>query len=261
MLTLTPVASPEAEELEQQKQTLLSLEKELTEKELELSTVHSEMHFFEKRYQSVVGIKYAELDVLKAQIFNFASQIYPKSDEFRAHAENAQEQARQSEFSAHDSEESQIGMEEPAKDFKPSEDLKKLFRRVARKIHPDLASNASERERRHELMAKLNKAYDCQDDDSIRAILVEWEAGEPAENLSLGQQLMRTLKQVAQVRKRLNSIEWELDKLFNSPMFILREKAAQGDKVGKDVLHELMTNVEEKILRIKARVRDLTEDL
>ncbi len=263
MLTLTPVASPEAEELDQQKQTLLSLEKELTEKELELSTAYSEMHFFEKRYQGIVGVKYAELDALKAQILNFAAQLYPKSDEFRANAETAQEQARQSENSAHESEPDEPGTkpEDSARDFKPSENLKKLFRRVARKIHPDLAESPCERERRHELMAKLNKAYDCLDDESIRAILVEWEAGEPAKNLTLGQQLIRTLKQVAQVRKRLHSIEWELDKLFNSPMFVLKEKTTQGESLGKDVLSEMVMNVEEKINRIKSRVSDLAEEL
>jgi len=260
MQTLTPVASPEAEELEEQKQTLLKLEKELTDKELELSTLRSEMHFFEKRYQSIVGVKYAELDALKAQIFKFVAQLFPESDEFRSNAETAQEQAYQSESETWEAGGFEQKPEETTKEFKPSDSLKKLFRKVARKIHPDLAENESERNRRHELMAKLNKAYDCQDDESIRAILVEWEAGEPAENLTIGQLLSRTLKQVAQIRKRLSSIEWELEKIFNSPMYSLKEKTIQGDRCDKDILEEMKMNVEEKILRIKLRARDLTED-
>ncbi|QPJ64036.1 MAG: hypothetical protein G3M78_00895 [Candidatus Nitrohelix vancouverensis] len=257
MFALSPVASPESEELEKQRQTLSTLEQELMEKELEITTSRRDLKFFEKRYQKVVGVKYAELDALKAEVLDFASKLYPKSDSFKEEAESARESSQQAEDDAELMEEDALS--ESA--FRPSDDLKKLFRQVAKKIHPDLASDGEERKRRHELMARLNRAYDRLDDEGIRAILIEWEAGDHSSELSPGARLARTMRQVAQVRKRIHAINDELDALFNSAMHKLKEKVEFGDRLGKDLLQEMAGNVDEKISRIKARVRDLADDL
>jgi hypothetical protein len=93
---------------------------------------------------------YAELDQVKAQVLGLATKVFPQADNFREEAESAREQAR--EFKE------KIPEAKKPKEFNPPENLKKLFRRVAKRIHPDLASSATERERRHYLMAKLNQA-------------------------------------------------------------------------------------------------------
>lgn len=93
---------------------------------------------------------YAELDQVKAQVLGLATKVFPQADNFREESESAREQAR--EFKE------KIPEAKKPKEFNPPENLKKLFCRVAKRIHPDLASSATERERRHDLMAKLNQA-------------------------------------------------------------------------------------------------------
>ena len=208
--------SPQAEELQVKRRELAELRRELADKELELSTENAQLHLFERRYQSVVGKLYAELDQVKAQVLGVASRLFPKVENFKQEAESAREQAR--EF-----QEEPPVEEKPEKEFNPPENLKKLFRRVAKKIHPDLASSAAERERRHDLMAKLNQAYDGMDEETIRSILLEWEVEEPVHGkLELGEQLVRVLSQVAQVRKRLLAISNELEDLKLTEMFQLK---------------------------------------
>ncbi|PIQ95655.1 MAG: hypothetical protein COV67_13705 [Nitrospinae bacterium CG11_big_fil_rev_8_21_14_0_20_56_8] len=257
MPSLTHVFSPEVEELKEQRRILVRLEQELTEKELDLSTLHGELHVFERRYSRVVGVKYAELDEVKAQILDLAARFYPKSDRFRTQAESAREHARQS-SGEQTASEKESG---PRKKFKPSEDLKKLFRDVAKKIHPDLASNEGDREKRHRLMACLNQAYDRLDDEGIRAILVEWEAGDHSEAIGPGARLVKTLRQMAQVRKRIQEIHRELEKLKNSAMYRLKEKVERVERNGLDPLKEMAAEVDEKVHSFKARVRDLAAEL
>ena len=252
MSSVVQVLSPQAEELQARKRELADLRRQLADKELELSTENAALHLFERRYQSVVGPMYAQLDQVKAQILGLASKFYPKADNLREEAESAQEQAR--EFQ----EENPIP-ENDRQEFNPPENIKKLFRRVAKKIHPDLASSAEERERRHELMAKLNQAYDRLDEEAIRAILLDWEVEEP-DALEVGQQLVQVIKQISQVRKRLYAISDELEDLTLTEMFQLKQNIASAELEGRDLLQEIADDLEEKIKNTKTRIRDLAYD-
>jgi hypothetical protein len=252
--SVIPAVSPEEEELKLKRRDLAKLEQDLAEKELDLSTLKGELHLFERRYQLVVGAKYTELDEVKAQILELASGLYPRSDEFRAGAQSARERAQGSAKATEDYESDSPEGEV----FKPTENLKKLFRQVAKKIHPDLASDEKEKNRRHELMAKLNQAYDRLDEEAIRAVLVEWEAGyHPDKNVTLGTQLVKIVRQVAQIKKRLSRIEEEWVEINNSGMYQLMNKMALAENTDLDLLEEMAASVDEKINSIKFKVRDL----
>ena len=63
---------------------------------------------------------------------------------------------------------------EPAPRF-TSDAVRKLFRDVARIIHPDLAGDEHTRDRRHALMIQANRAYAMRDEEQLRRILESWE--------------------------------------------------------------------------------------
>ncbi len=254
MSSVVQILSPQAEELHARRREMVALRQRLAEKELELSTVKAELHIFERRYQNVVGPMYAELDQVKAQILGLASRFYPKATNFRDEAESAREQAR--EF-----QEENPKPEKSNQEFKPPENLKKLFRKVAKKIHPDLASSAVEREHRHDLMAKLNQAYDRMDEEAIRSILIEWEAeGTFQETYELGEQLVRVVSQIAQVKKRMYAISDELEDLTLTEMFQLKLNIESAAREGHDLLQEIADDIESRIKKAKIRIRDLAYD-
>ena len=252
MSSVIQILSPQAEELQARRRELAELRRKLADKELELSTEKAQLHLFERRYQNVVGQMYAELDQVKAQVLGLASKLFPNAENFRQEAESAREQAR--EFQEEDP-------EKPGKVFNPPENLKKLFRRVAKRIHPDLADSPAERERRHDLMAQLNQAYDSLDEAAIHAILTEWEAEEPIhEKLQVGEQLVRVVSQVAQIKKRLVAISDELEDLTLTEMYQLKKNIESAELEGRDLLREIADDIEEKIKKTKTRIRDLAYD-
>ena len=55
--------------------------------------------------------------------------------------------------------------------FSPSPSLKSLYKEVARRIHPDLATNEVDRARRQKLMAEANLSYQAGDEVRLRSIL------------------------------------------------------------------------------------------
>jgi hypothetical protein len=254
---LTNASGVNFRELEQKRVELGRLQNLLAEKELELSTRRAQLHLFERRYHQRVGTKYAELEEIKVKILDLAANVFPQKEEFRASAESAREQAR------HSAEEAQDGIEAPAEEtFAPSEDLRKLYRDVAKKIHPDLTTDADERERRHLLMARLNKAYDETDAEKIRDVLREWEEGQPEEGgVNLGTQLVKILRKISQVRQRMVNIEGEIERLENSETSKLKEKIEQAETAGRDILAEMAHEVDEKIESMQFRVRRLAFDV
>ena len=256
MSSVVQILSPQAEELHARRREMADLRRKLADKELELSTGKAELNIFERRYQKVVGPMYAELDGVKAQILSLASKFYPKAENFREEAKSAREQAK--EFKEDNEEKNQ---EKPKQEFNPPEILKKLFRRVAKKIHPDLASSTNERERRHDLMSKLNQAYDRLDEEAIRLILIEWEAEEPlSDTFELGEQLVRVMNQISQVRKRMNEISDELEDLSLTEMFQLKQNIESAEREGHDLLQEIADDIEMKIKKAKSQIRDLAYD-
>ena len=256
--SLTSTLQPGSEELLNKRNELLDLEQALAERELEFSTIKSEIHIFEKQYQHTVGIKHQELDEVRAQVMELAVRFYPRSDEFRNKAKNARDQAKKSAGEYQEIAEDS----EPEQKFMPTEELKKLFRDVAKKIHPDLAGDESEQERCHLLMAKLNQAYQCMDEEAIQSVLLDWESGQPEkEELPVGAQLVRLLKKISRGKKRMQKILRDQEELELSEMYILMQKS-EGLKVsGVDLLEELAGKVEEKILKAKSRIRDLASDI
>src|ERR1035438_4594398 len=56
-----------------------------------------------------------------------------------------------------------------------STELKTLYREVAKRVHPDLATDEADRHKREQLMAEANAAYQRGDADALRRILEEYE--------------------------------------------------------------------------------------
>src|SRR5207249_2115239 len=95
--------------------------------------------------------------------------------------------------------------------FQPSEPLKTLYRTVAKRVHPDLTTDAQARIRRTALMAEANGAYAAGDICRLQAILDQWDnAPDTVEGTGVGAELIRVIRKIAQVEQRLRDIAAEV---------------------------------------------------
>ena len=214
--------SPEQEELEKKKAELAALETELAENELNLATFQGELNAFEKEYMRIIGIRYTELDRIEAQIEEY------------------------------------IALLESTQDFKPSSELKKLYREVAKKIHPDLATDEEERQRRQELMAKVNLAYENGDLEKLTAILQDWEnSPESIKGEGISFELIRIIRQIAQSRDRLKAIQLEITDLEQTELFQLKTKVIEAETVGQDLLADMADELDKQINSAMEKLEEL----
>lgn len=218
--------TPEEQELNKKLAELFALEAELTERELELATTQAELHAFEREYLRVVGIRYMELDRVEAQITEYMAYL------------------------------------ESSRDFKPSESLKKFYREVAKRIHPDLATDKEERSRRQQLMAEANQAYEDGDEERLRAILHSWESSsESVKGEGVVAELIRTIRKISQSQDRLMAIQKEIEALEQTDLYQLKSKVITAQEAGQDLLAEMALQLDEQITVAKERLEELKTQL
>jgi DnaJ-class molecular chaperone len=144
--------------------------------------------------------------------------------------------------------------------FSPSPSLKSLYREVARKIHPDLATDESDRDNRHVLMAEANKAYEEGNEARLRAILEEYESRpESFAGEGIAAELIRMIRKIAQIRKRLSEIDEELARLQKSDQAQLKSKVDAASVDGRDLLQEMAKKLDLQIAVSRERLQSFRE--
>lgn len=243
--------TPEERELAAKNADLAAVETLLAQRELDLATLRAELHAFEQQYLRIVGIKFAEVDDLEAQIAEAFNRRNPPDQAARQRAADARTKATESARVT--------GAIEPRTqpvDFTPSEDLKRLYREIAKRVHPDLATDDAERAKRNQVMAEVNRAYADSDEARLRAILNEWEVSPDAvPGVGIGAELVRTIRKIHQVEGRLARIEAEIASLTGSELAALKARVESERKNGRDVLAQMAEQLSERIVQLR-RQRD-----
>lgn len=131
-------------------------------------------------------------------------------------------------------------------------EIKTLYRRLARRFHPDLATDDADRALRTEKMAAVNNAYAARSLPELIALARQPDIVNPNQTRP-GQteaQLVQALQaELAGCKRRLREIERELRNLrFKSSVELsLQVKAAR--RQGRDLLAEMAEELEHKIAR------------
>ena len=243
---------PEEEEILRKREELAAIRATLAERELELVDLRSQLAAFEGRYLRQVGILYAELDEWKARIAELKARL-DTSDASKAQAQEAREQARQTHHDAH-------GAASEVHDFTPSAELKRIYREVAKRIHPDFAADPADLERRTRFMAAANHAYEVGDADALQRILDEYEDGaEAVKGEGIGAELIRIIRQISLAKTRVSAIEQELAALRQSEIALLKKQADERQQDGRDLLAELAAAVRGQIELAKKQYETLAK--
>lgn len=247
--------TPEKRELAQKREALSSLQIVLGQRELDLTTLQAELHAFERRYFRVVGVRYTELDEVEAQIADLLSRSSPQNQDMRMQAAEARGRANES---AHESKMLQETAGHGEK-FKPSDALKKLYRDVAKSIHPDLATDDEDHARRQRFMAEANQAYEEGNEIRLREILQEWESSpEAVQGEGVAAELIRVIRKIAQIQERLRTIEVTIDELESSDLYQLKSEVESAEAEERDLLAEMASRLDKQIVDARRRLAGLT---
>ncbi|GGJ81448.1 hypothetical protein GCM10011583_11110 [Streptomyces camponoticapitis] len=132
---------------------------------------------------------------------------------------------------------------QPPKRVRPTDEVRKLYRDLARKAHPDLAQDDTERERRDEFITRVNAAYGRGDEALLRQLAEEWAAGPvPKEpGLSENEELYARLDWLARRKELLTIVAQDLEQSAIGAM--LQMAPDDPDRLLEEIAEQLLAEV------------------
>jgi len=228
---ITRLKTPEDEILEKKLAELDALEDELARLELDLQQLKRDVAETEYMYHQNVTARFIRLSEIRAQIQELLGEE-PEPEETEQPVEDPD-----------------FPVEAPApQKVEPNDEIKQLYRDLAKKFHPDLAEDEEDRSRRTVWMSEINTAYQSGDLDRLRQIWENYRTS-PERVSGNGQtaRLVRTLRKSAQVQRRMLEIRNEMENLRNSSAYQLKTKMQAAGKRGLQWLEKICSQIDDQI--------------
>lgn len=130
--------------------------------------------------------------------------------------------------------------------------LKRLYRRLARVLHPDLARDEAERARLGDLMARVNAAYAGRDRTALEVMAEKVGAGEPLGELTAEERIAHLERRIATLARIAASLRRERDRLAGSQTARLRGEAELRAREGRDYFEETRAELAEEAAAAEA---------
>jgi hypothetical protein len=209
----------------------------------EITRIKSDLAAFRISYHEQVGLLHEELDELERAIAEAELGELAK----RIDVGGADEAAAAT---------------EPQPEATPrytSDAVRKLFRDVAKAIHPDLARDDVTKDRRHTLMAEANRAYALGDEERLRWVLQAWERSpEAVDDSNPDATRLRLLRRMDQVEEQLTTRASELAALEASALWQLKTMVDEAAARGKDLVTDMVRRLKRDIMAARNRLDAMT---
>jgi hypothetical protein len=253
---------PLAAELAHKQAELAVLKRALAQREAELEAYETDLNEFEIRYRRALGQRYATLDELADRIEQAKPGQAQASDANGSGDPDGNGEAGDGPAGPDGDGELGDGQNwawawgdrEPEPELRRivSAEAKRLFRLLARLIHPDLARDPGERERRTNLMVAANHAYEQGDLETLRHLLDEWDQSpDSVVDSTPAAELQRTVRQIARICDRLNVLDRRFATLEASAMGWLRRRVDKAAGEGWDLLGHMVKELDRQILELR----------
>ena len=240
MTTLVRPDKPE-DDLDRLRARIADLEAVLDARAADADRIERELDMFAAQYQRQVGtlheqLDQLELDIAEAELGELSKQV--------AHGRAAPG------FTPPPS----MAAPESAPRF-TSDAVRKLFRDVARTIHPDLAGDEHTRDRRHALMIQANRAYAMRDEEQLRRILEAWERSPEAVQGSDPEAMrLRLERRLAQIEEHLETCARDLAALQASRLYELKAMVDEAAAGGRDLVAEMVRRLKRDVMAATNRL-------
>ena len=257
--------SPEEEELQRKKKELAALEDRFAELELTLNALRADVGAFLFSVQAAVGERLLEEAILRRRLADALLAIDPDNKEYQTQAKKAREDAEEAQhehdaFAGGPGASSTPAEFESARKTRASDEVRELYLKLVKLAHPDLTTDPEEKERRTKFMQEVNAAYEAGDYQRLEDLYRGWGGSlESFDGEDIGDQLVRVIRQISQIRERMAAVEAELSELMNTDDYGMFEEAREQGF--EDYLNNLAAAADTANNRLKAGIDQVSRQI
>jgi hypothetical protein len=232
--------------------------------ELELFNTRSALAEFQRRFNAHIAPLERRLAGLQAQLKDAleARRLHhdEPAEEFRrpdGANGKARERVREEEFYRADE---KVEADNGKMDSVAEEELRALFRELAKRFHPDLVRDPDEKKQREEIMAQVSQAYAAKDLEALRRLArrPDFKAEQTARFRREEKEILRT--ELEYISQKIVELEQQCRTLDQSPAMHLRMEANLARQAGRDLLSDMAAHLEERIADIEDHLYALGEE-
>lgn len=255
---------------------LAAAQEKLAVAEDELAEELAEVAIFEREFEARVGHLVDQLATVEAQLERYLERIQLSREDktFGSGYVPVEEQYRQRWTPPPPGAKTARKKPEPKKVERvkiESNVLKKLYRTLTKKYHPDLAQDDEDRDFRTKMMVDVNEAYKTEDGAKLQMLVDDLDS-QPlppikavVETALSSAEIIHNLKdEIYRTEHRLRTVRAELQNLPNQSSVRLSLEVKLARRKGRDLIAEMIDNLNKKIARktverdmIKAQFDDL----
>lgn len=237
------------EKLERLRAELKVRQEELIEAEADRADQLADVVAFEQEVESKIGRLLDELAGLEITVRDYNQRLNRMRNKasFGVAVDNVEEQFRRTWEKPPPK-----PVQQPTTPPTPADEqqVKRLYRQLARRFHPDLASDPTERAYRTEKMAAINDAYAARSQAELVALSQEMDMP-GLRTTSQGQtegQMIETLEEeLRRIERRLKAIRFEISNVTNRSSVQLSMEVKIARRQGRDLLAEMKADLELKV--------------
>jgi hypothetical protein len=240
----------------------LSLRQErVAQLEFELADTHADLSRFESSYEGRLGpledrIEELKADLEQARIRSARRAQWGDRLESDEQPVDVLEQFRRTWTPR---EKSPEPPPEPQVDEASKEEMKTIFRALAKRFHPDLVTDGKVKLWRQEIMAQINEAYAAQDIVALRKFLERPDRPEERVEKTREQRIAEMHKEIRRLDQVIRDLERTLKELINSHIVKLMLEVSIASQQGRDLLQEMADAMRLDIAQMEAELASLRQ--
>ena len=221
----------------------------------------SEVDLFQRRYNAHISRYYLELNKVELEAKEYRLRLQLRREQVQAEEIEARvescfrtSRARVAAYEASNAAEPTPQEDKPL-EAKPKH-LQNLYRKLAKRYHPDKAVDAEEEERREQLMPLINRAYREQDVQTLERLNLGETELHVDEKTTIEKQAALQSK-LRQLNRAASQLRLEINRLKTGRTYQLKQEVEKGKETGIDLLTGLAKDLERRVKASRAHLARL----
>jgi hypothetical protein len=216
-----------------------------------IEELKSEVDVFQHRYNAHISQYYLELDKVELEMKEYSLRLQLRrenvsEEEIEARVESCFRTSRARIDAYKEVDDSQPTPQEDAIPAPKAKHLQNLYRKLAKRYHPDKTVDTKEQHKREQLMPLINRAYHEHDIQTLERLSL----GETEPDISektVAEKRAALQAELRSLNRAASELRLEINRLKTGRTYQLKQQVENAKKAGTDLLSGLAKDLERKV--------------